>query len=106
MGNNQKSTTGIAREKENQKISSGKSRYNRILSHLSHEKFDEDCIFKKKLIWRKNEFLKCDICMERMKIDEITVYSPFYNIGGHLNHVIEYGNSFQIFKEQMGRNKN
>ena len=111
MGNNQKTLTGIIREKDkdkdkdNHRISTGKSRYNRILSYLSHVNCDDYSIFKKKIM-RKNEYLKCDICMERLKIDDLTMYSPLYNVGGHLNHIIEYANSIQIYKEQFGRNKN
>ena len=103
-GNANGNASGIIREKDVHKASYGKSRYHKLLSYLSHVNFD-GIYFKKKLM-RKNEYLKCDICMERLKIDELTMYSPVYNIGGHLNHVIEYMNNIHKFKDQFGRNKN
>jgi hypothetical protein len=105
LGNIQKNSIGIIREKDLHRISNGKSRYNKLLSYLCHVNYDDNYYFKKKLM-RKNEFIKCDICMERLKIDELTMYSPIYNISGHLNHVIEFISNIHKFKDQLSRNKN
>jgi hypothetical protein len=52
---------------------------------------DPKNMFKTKLLGK--EFVKCDICGERVKIGTLSLYSYNNNIGGHAEHVIEYINN-------------
>jgi hypothetical protein len=54
---------------------------------------DPKNMFKTKLIGK--EFIKCDICGERIKTGTLSLYSIIHNIGGHAEHVIEYINNIK-----------
>lgn len=58
----------------------------RLKSNDEHEK-----VFKTKII-KPKEFVKCDVCGERIKIDELSLYSPTINMGGHFNHILNFIN--------------
>jgi hypothetical protein len=50
-------------------------------------------VFKTKLVGK--EFIKCDICGERIKIGTLSLYSYSHNIGGHSEHVLDYINNLK-----------
>ena len=54
-------------------------------------------VFKTKL-FRQTEFSNCDVCGERLKIGTLTLFSAYYNIKGHYDHVFDFiNNSFKGF---------
>jgi hypothetical protein len=46
-------------------------------------------VFKTKLL-NNNDNMKCDICGQRLKIGTFSLYSSYYNISGHYDHIINY----------------
>jgi hypothetical protein len=46
-------------------------------------------IFKTKLL-RNKEFCTCDVCGERIKIGSLSLYSSYFNMKGHSDHVMEF----------------
>ncbi len=45
---------------------------------------------------KPNEYAKCDICGERIRVDELSLYSTTYNMGGHLEHIINFINTMHL----------
>ncbi len=55
-------------------------------------------LFKTKLLKNK-EFIKCDLCGERIKIGTMSLYCCYFNIIGHYDHVIDFvHNNIKLFK--------
>jgi hypothetical protein len=65
------------------------SLYTKFLKNVERKKKK---YFKTKLL-NPMENVKCEVCGERLKIGTISLFSTQYNIGGHLNHVIDYINN-------------
>lgn len=80
------------------------SKYNKFLIYHQNikpkEEKDKEKYFKTKIL-KPNEYSKCDICGERIKIDELSIYFHTYDIGGHYNHIIEFIESINLIKEHM-----
>ena len=75
------------------------SYYNRFLAYIQAIKYNEENEKEKSFktnIMKPNEFSKCDICGERIRIDELSLYSTTYNMGGHFDHIINFINSMHI----------
>lgn len=79
--------------------SSNDSYYNRFLSYVQASKNNEEIEkekFFKTNIMKPNEYSKCDICGERIRVDELSLYSTTYNMGGHLEHIINFINTMHL----------
>lgn len=81
------------------KSSSNDSYYNRFLAYIqtikNNEENEKEKLFKTNIM-KPNEYAKCDICGERIRVDELSLYSTTYNMGGHLEHIINFINTMHL----------
>jgi len=61
----------------------------------NNEENEKERFFKSKIM-NPNEFIKCDICCRRIKTDEMSLYSVFYNMVGHYDHIISFINAVHL----------
>ncbi len=62
--------------------------------YIKFKDFDEKNkkkIFKTKFM-RNRDFVKCDICGELLKIGTFSLYSSYFNLKGHYEHVMDFIN--------------
>jgi len=94
------SISGISREREISIRSSPEvCLYNRFLNYVNSNKNNEEnekAKYFKTNIMKNNEFTKCDICGERIKIEELSLYNATYNLGGHFDHIVNFINAIQL----------
>lgn len=82
---------------ENSNVVESHSLYNRFkaIDEKSKKK-----IFKTKLL-RTKEYCLCDICGERLKIGTLSLYSSYFNMKGHSEHVMDYINNFYKYPSKI-----
>lgn len=75
------------------------SYYNRLLAYIqtikNNEENDKEKIFKTNIM-KPNKYSKCDICGERIRVDELSIYNTTYNMGGHFDHIINFINAMNL----------
>lgn len=92
---NAKNSAHVKEKEKNIKNSYLDTLYCKFLRSLdmmkSYDETEKDKTFKTKIL-RPNEFITCDICAEKIKLDELSLYSSGLNMCGHFQHIIDFIN--------------